>query len=102
MIVSAKARYANVVPKPLEPRYLDDGTVVDVPISEVHPTGKGTASIMGLLQGTPQRGSPARSGRPTAPRGAELQARPAPPPEGPVSGVGGLPQSADPGRELAP
>ena len=69
MIVSAKARYANAVPKPLEPRYLDDGTVVDVPISEVHPTGKGTASIMGLFKGRPSaapRHDPAGPPRPVA------------------------------------
>ena len=41
MIVSAKARYANTIPKPLEACHLDDGTVVDGPVPKVHPTGKG-------------------------------------------------------------
>ncbi len=69
MILSAKARYANAGPTPLEPRDLDNGTVVDVPISEMHPTGKGAASIMGLFEGrysaAPRHG-PAGPPRPAA------------------------------------
>ena len=102
MIVSAKARYANAVPKPLGPRHLDDRTVVDVPIPEVHRGGKGGGLQHGAVQG--RHSAAPRHGSAGPPRAAaqnsrlclhrQLKDR--------VSAVGGLPRSADPGRELAP